>query len=145
MRLDTQQVPKPSPGTPWRRTASRVSAGTDYPIRCGATFARRTMPVAVGEVQQTVHCARSNRSTATVLATMHAGQVIGRAPTLPKEHRFAAGEEIVLAKSRGAGARLMRDEAPRGRSGLARQSIKSLSCRNPVGYRTMGCRDIGGH
>jgi len=34
---------------------------------------------------------------------MHAGQVIDRAPTLPKEHRFAAGEEIVLAKSRGVG------------------------------------------
>src|SRR2546421_6430932 len=45
MRLDTQQVPKPSPGTPWRRTASRVSAGTDYPIRCGATFAPRTLHI----------------------------------------------------------------------------------------------------
>src|SRR5260370_35307626 len=54
--------------------------------------------------------------------------VIDRAPPLLKGHHFAAGEEIAVA------------------NGAARQApIKSLSCRNPVGYRTMRGRDIGGH
>src|SRR2546421_11670793 len=34
---------------------------------------------------------------------------------------------------------------PGDRRGFGRPPMKSLSCRNPVGYRTMRRRDIGGH
>src|SRR3989454_6905346 len=44
-----------------------------------------------------------NRPTATTVATMSLAGHQPRSPTLPKEHCFAAGKEIVIAEGRGAG------------------------------------------
>src|SRR5438128_2713253 len=77
--------------------------------------------------------------------TMSPPQAINRAPTLLKATPFRSRGGDRHAEAGEPVARLVRSEADGGVEGSWRPSIKSLSCRNPVGYRTMRCRDIGGH
>src|SRR5213596_1751373 len=91
------------------------------------------------------HVRAPNRPAATTVAN-------DVAPTGHQPRAHAA--EATPFRSRGGDrhveawepvARLVRSEADGGVEGSWQPSIKSLSCRNPVGYRTMRCRDIGGH